>query len=433
MQTTEKHFYRATYRIHFSMWKWILLLYILICIHHAYAVSNITFNPGLITIEASPAPGIFDGIPVQVAVSSEHPNWSLSCLIERLLHESGQHSIEADRFSIQHAYSGEEFIPFDTSIYLANGGATDGYVIVNTLILKVRVRAGDVAGTYHGLLRAHSDELGEAVLPICLNMHEHFKFHASEETVHFDICGPPDIYPCREKVFLNVHGNTPRWHINARIDPIKPGGNHIQPASFYINIGTDHSSQNRGRVRNILKGKIFSEETQLPLYMGLKTNWKIPPGTYTTTIRLFNTHEYGSHHQRNIKAIIKVCPYMVMHSCENCNVEVSVTGAPGDYVGTPDMPLMIESNTSNWAVSAEIFEDLSSSLDMIPRDRIYLYSSAMPSEGYRPLSNKLLVAMGEQAGDINDLYCRVKIKTTYEDVAGEYNGKIRYTVFNLPD
>ena len=124
---------------------------------------------------------------------------------------------------------------------------------------------------------------------------------------------------------------------------------------------------------------------------------------------------------------------MVMHSCENCNVEVSVTGAPGDYVGTPDMPLMIESNTSNWAVSAEIFEDLSSSLDMIPRDRIYLYSSAMPSEGYRPLSNKLLVAMGEQAGDINDLYCRVKIKTTYEDVAGEYNGKIRYTVFNLPD
>jgi len=397
--------------------------------------SPISLNPGIVLIEAPSPPNVFSSPPVQVSVLSEQSDWSITCLAEPLVHELGDYVIPLDRIFIQHNYSGGEDIPMNTSVFLGNGGVTSGYEIINNVTIRVHVLEMDKAGTYHSLLRLKSDELGEAVLPVDVHVHESINFEVTPNIIHFNVSGPPGSYPCKEQVMLNFHGNTANWQLHTDVDPVIPQSGNITPQSFFVETGDsrDRSSGNDLSVtQTFLDGGSFGSQGSMNLYFALKTRWNTVPGTYTTRIHFSNQYAEQTAEPFTVAAVIQVQSYSTVELGES-DVTIDVTGAPGEYTGTPDVRLNIQSNTTNWEVIAEILEDFESIHSKIPEDRFYIYSSYIPGKGFQPLSDKPVVAASTQMNGDEDNYLRFKVKTTIHDIAGIYKGKIRCILITLPD
>lgn len=396
---------------------------------------SLSADPGQLIINIPHAPGHFESSPVQVSVMSTLPAWSVICLAEPFVHEETGYILPMHALQIQHMYSGGQFIPLNTSILLAEGGQTSGHEIVNRFTIKIQAPPDIPGGRYHGLIRLKSEELGETVLPVELYAAEFMGFELTEPVIHFHVNGPPGMYASDERVMLNVWGNHSDWHLHVKVDPVRHQRAHIGAGKFYVRCHDEsfmESSDHLGHHRKILNGGETSLPESIPVHFGLKTTPELPPGTYYTQIHIFRLPVKGHHQEITLDAVIIVEPYAAI-GLKDAKVEIIVTGEPGEYEGSPDVELNIESNTSGWKVVAEVIEDLESEDDAIPRERWLIYSGYMPELGWRPLTTPLIIAEGSRFPPNIHRTTRYKVETSIQDKAGFYIGKVRYTVVYVPN
>jgi hypothetical protein len=406
--------------------------------------ASISLDPGVAIIDAPNPPNMFLSSPIQVSViSSYSSDWSITCLAEPLVHEKGDYVIPVDRIFMEHNYTGGSHVPLNTSVFLGNGNATKGYEIINRVIIKVHVLDIDRAGTYHGLLRLKSDVLGDALLPIDLMVHESMNFNITHSALHFRVSGPPGLYPCEEQVLLNYNGNTTNWQLRTQIDPITP-----QPANITIQCGQLPESQpdtfsptwTTPKSHMVFNGEDVAFEGHekgfhgsIPLDFNVCTDTYTLPGTYSTLIHLWNHVSEQISNRITLHVFIEVLPFFVI-TYDKSSVDVGVSGAVMQEKEPEGLPVRLFTNTNKCDVQMEIVQDLSSSRDVIPRERLLLYSSFMPEEGFRPFpdTGKLTIAYGAGIRGREKGLIFLKAVTTLGDIAGMYRGKLRFLVVQLP-
>jgi hypothetical protein len=120
-----------------------------------------------------------------------------------------------------------------------------------------------------------------------------------------------------------------------------------------------------------------------------------------------------------------------------CNQQhqVQVLGVPGEKEYIQKVDFKVFSNTDQNEVILKIIQDVSSNQDIIPRERLSVFSSFQPTNGYMafPSSGLISIASGSAIHGEVEGYFKLKTQTTYEDFAGEYSGELQFLVLCLPN
>ncbi|MBN1479590.1 hypothetical protein JXA70_04910 [candidate division KSB1 bacterium] len=373
---------------------------------------------------------------VRVTVEAQN-DWSISCLYENMT--AGNSVIPGDRFFVRK--QGEDYLSMTSTIHIGSGAATDGsFVEVNTLEFHAHILPTDAAGEYYGSIKFIDDSEQEmAVLPISLTIEPYVNFSLQQPLgpIVFTIDGGPGVYSANEDNYaqLNVDGNTEAWQIKAAFENITPtcnlvGNNHFvrnDALPFEHDEGAGFGYMHLGYDRVVLDGQSEGISVRSRLFFKLETAYNLEPGQYHSKIS-FDSPGYSNSHTINLE--INVEEYLAIEVSES-KVNIVSEGPPGEYEADKLVKLKVASNTSKWEARAQ-GEPLKSDDDEIPPSRLFINSSAKKETGYVPLDQEQIIATGTATNmaEVSDL--TIKVKTEWEDKAGEYNGNIYFTVIALP-
>ena len=417
-----------------------MLTLICICsfLNFVYSQYSLLLDPSQAFFQIKVPPNFYDAdSPVRVSINSAE-EWSISCIVEILLFENN--IISHDRILMKK--EGEEnFQPMTTAIHIGSGGPTplEEYQEITTLYLRVQVLETDAVGTYEGSIKLFNtddeDQTTLAVLPMTFINEPHINFDVVDpQLVNVFVTGAPDVYDGDNQVTLSVNGNTTDWTIMASFE----GSEYFKGENFYIkssglNYWNDEGVGNGflqlKNSRRILDGSTVGTSGTTDLKLKIQTSWDIPPDIYNTRIKIdAQKNEYKN--PQYIDLNIEVPEYLSIELSES-EVRIKSDGPPGEYSGDRNILLKIASNTQNWQARA-LGENLKSSDDEILAERVLLFSSNQSQKGYMPLNEEQIIASGisTQLEEVSSL--SFKVKTTWEDKAGVYNGKVYFTVFAMP-
>ncbi|MBN1352809.1 hypothetical protein JXJ21_25695 [candidate division KSB1 bacterium] len=406
--------------------------------------SALRLEPGQLLFQAIQPPQVCQNeSPIRISVLSPSQEWSVSCMAEAAV--LGEHCIGLDRILLKK--EGEEaFQPMLSTIHIGGGEPAEAYQDISLLHFQSRVLETDPVGTYNGLIRFklinENDPFqseAEAVLPLTIEIHPHITLdlaHQNNAAIH--ITGTPGMYDAENPLSLSVSGNTDSWQITATYQSSQ-GQDAFNGKIFVSSSGLPEyqNQRNEGagagyaclypyRTCEILNGISSPPPWQTDLNFRVNTSAQIAPGSYPALIKIeapgYDLSEY-------IQLDINVNEYLAIELSDN-QVNIKSSGPPGEYIGDRDVVLRVASNTEKWEAIAE-GENLKSSNDEIPAERVYIHSSNQIQQGYMPLNTRRTVASGTRMNMMDVSTLKFKVQTTWHDVAGEYNGKVYFTVIAL--
>jgi len=413
------------------------ILFITAFISLAFSQNELQLDPSQVSFHATDPPNAYDAdSPVRVSIRSS-TDWSISCIAEVLAFDGNV--IPLDRTLIKK--EGEEFQPMITAIHIGSGGSTGGaFQEITILYFKVDVLETDMVGTYQGSVKFFDtddpQQTAIAVLPMTLVIDPFLNFDFVEQKdININISGEPGIYAGDDYTTLSVNGNTSGWKMMASFEGCQPPG-YFFGENFYINSsafnypsdeGAGSGYQKLGYKREILNGTTIGTSGSSDLNFKVKTNYQIPPDTYTAQINI-DCPEFSD--PKNINLIINVSEYLTIELSHN-EVMIESAGPEGEYEADEDVILKVASNTDSWEARAQ-GENLKSIDDEIPSERVYLYSSNQGDKGFMSMNEERVVASGTKTELAKASTMKIKVKTTWEDRAGEYSGKVYFTVIAIP-
>ena len=413
------------------------ILFINAFISLTFSQNELQLAPSQISFHATDPPNAYDAdSPVRVSIRSSTA-WSISCLAEVLAFDGNV--ISLDRILIKK--EGEEFQSMTTVIHIGSGGSTGAaFQEITTLYLKVEVLETDNVGTYQGSIKFFdTDDPAQtaiAVLPMTLVIDPYLNFDFVEQKdINVNISGEPGIYAGDDYTTLSINGNTSEWKIMASFEGCQPsgyflGGNlyiHSSAFNYPSDEGAGIGYQKLGYDREILNGTIIGTSGSSDLNFKVKTNYQIPPGTYAAQIKV-DSPDYSD--PKNVNLIITVSEFLAIELSHD-EVMIESAGPEGEYEASEDIILKVASNTDRWEARAQ-GENLKSADDEIPSERVYLFSSNQGDKGFMSMNEQRVVATGTKTELAEASTMKIKVKTTWEDRAGDYSGKIYFTVIAIP-
>ena len=135
----------------------------------------------------------------------------------------------------------------------------------------------------------------------------------------------------------------------------------------------------------------------------------------------------------NVTAIVDPCINITLSTDAiifNCK------GAPGLYDANEPVVLTVGSNCGDWSVKC-VATPLEGSKGEIPPERIFVKTPNSPNidkgagNGFEPMSGERNVLTGNPT-ERKEARMEFKLKTTWEDKAGTYTGRIDYTYLATP-
>lgn len=134
----------------------------------------------------------------------------------------------------------------------------------------------------------------------------------------------------------------------------------------------------------------------------------------------------------SVKAVIE--PFTFIKLSAN-SIVFNITGEPGEYPADKDVGVTVGSNSSAWSVKA-MATPLVGENGEIPASRISLMKEATgkgaTNADYTDMAKPILLAEGTQTLPTLATNLKFKLKTTWEDSAGTYDGEIIFVYLATP-
>ncbi len=138
----------------------------------------------------------------------------------------------------------------------------------------------------------------------------------------------------------------------------------------------------------------------------------------------------------SVRAVI--APFTFIKLSTN-SIVFDVSGEPGEYTADKNVEVTVGSNSSSWAVKA-IATPLVGENGEIPTNQIYIKKSGgkkkngkkKGGKGYVDMGSEILVAEGSQTSPTVTSDIKFKLKTTWENRAGTYDGEIMFIYLAIP-
>jgi hypothetical protein len=414
-----------------------LFFFILLIISPKMAESQIDIirlEPGQVILQPSEDQGFYDAdVPVRISIQATS-SWSVSCIAEVL--SSPAHVIPIDRILIKK--EGEPlFEPMVTTIHVGSGGPSEDFQDIASLHFRVQVLESDGTGQYNGLIRFESDDgTMEAILPLTMMIEPYMRFVIPDEKiVGIDVTGAPDTYTSDDHLTVTVEGNTEDWRVKISFEDSHPAGQFRQNNIFVKSSripGNSEEGAGPGFMalnysRKIANGAMMGKSGTITLSFKVNTATETPPGEYNVRLKI-DSPEFPD--PKYIEMIVEVSEYFAIELSES-EVNIESDGPPGEYEGDRDIILKVASNTDQWEARA-LGENLVSEHFEIPAARLFILSKARQHKGFMSLDQERIIASGGQMEISNVSTLKVKVETTWEDGAGQYDGKIHFIVFAIP-
>ena len=171
----------------------------------------------------------------------------------------------------------------------------------------------------------------------------------------------------------------------------------------------------------------YRSNPNISLDFMVESTYQLSPGLYTARVKI-DSPEFPDPNYVTLN--INVNEYLAIELSES-EVQVLSDGPPGDYDGDREIILSVASNVESWEARA-LGENLTSTDDEIPAERLFIFSSDKSDDGYMPLNIEQIVASGTYTELSEASNLSIRVRTTWEDKAGEYSGRVYFTVIALP-
>ena len=133
----------------------------------------------------------------------------------------------------------------------------------------------------------------------------------------------------------------------------------------------------------------------------------------------------------SVRAVIE--PFTFIKLSAN-SIVFNVSGEPGEYAADKNVEVTVGSNSSTWSVKA-LATPLVGENGEIPAGQLYIKKKSARKEGgedYTNMGSEILLAEGSQTTPTMAADLNFKLKTTWEDRAGTYDGEIMFVYLAIP-
>ena len=429
------------------------ILLFCVFVSKASFAQQIRVTPSAINFHINSGPGVYEcdknekgnsgnqngnkqgGINVDVKTSA--PSWTITCQAEPLHRVNGDGVIPQERLFVQLETPGTDYFPMIGPIILGYGETSSNqFVTINRMYFQVQIDPEDLAGEYHGLYHFYHNEEELATLNVHVHLKEQRDFEVSPESIYFDVIGPPGVEQSDDLVNVTVETNGGEYQLICEANDIEGSSGTIHRSNLFVNCNNSTFSNDEGAgpgffklsyPRTIYEGSDNDKHENLILTFRLKTSWADVADTYDSQLTLDIP---GSPKTRFVNVYVTIHEYLAIELSET-EVKIRSAGPPDDYDGDRNVKLKVASNTAKWEARAQ-GEDLVSKDDNIPAERFYLYSSNKSTNGFMSLDVQRVVASGTniELSEVSQL--AFKVKTSWQDRAGDYSGKVYFTVIAIP-
>lgn len=133
----------------------------------------------------------------------------------------------------------------------------------------------------------------------------------------------------------------------------------------------------------------------------------------------------------SVRAVIE--PFTFIKLSAN-SIVFNVSGEPGEYAADKNVEVTVGSNSSTWSVKA-MATPLVGNNGKIPASQLYIRKKSARKEGskdYTDMGSEILLAEGSQTTPTMATDLNFKLKTTWKDRAGTYDGEIMFVYLAIP-
>lgn len=242
---------------------------------------------------------------------------------------------------------------------------------------------------------------------------------------------------------IAVQSYLPEWGVTVEMSPLCGSDGDLPLERIYVRTEeTGGAFLPLTSPVPVVKGDLRLPEKESVFEIAFKQLWKDPPGYYQGNLILkpflpgmedSKTQHSRIHKKDNLRLTRHVRVSLTIEEI----IQISITShelkftadrAPGEYRAEPDMHFQVATNARQWHVMCQE-TDLISGEGTIPSTRINWQqlneTGQVQAEGNLGMDNVIL--SGGKISEKREIIMRFTIKTTIEDPAGIYQGRISLT------
>ncbi|MBT3881097.1 MAG: hypothetical protein HON76_10550 [Candidatus Scalindua sp.] len=152
--------------------------------------------------------------------------------------------------------------------------------------------------------------------------------------------------------------------------------------------------------------------------------------SYTIFCPVTTTHAKGKKWQEGARLSVRavIAPFTFIKLSTD-SIVFNVSGEPGEYIADKNVEVTVGSNSSSWAVEA-VATPLIGENGEIPANQLYIKKKG--GKDYTDMGSEILLAEGSQTSPTVTSDLSFKLKTTWENRAGTYDGEIMFIYLAIP-